>query len=72
MDLARALDNIEYKIATESDNFQAQRTLKMAVTNDWPSIAELNDALQRRFPYISLRYDQQPNDVVELVIENHR
>jgi len=72
MDLTRAIDNIEYKIATESDNFQARRTLRLAVTNAWPSIVELSDALQKRYPYISLRYDLQPNDVVELIIENQR
>jgi hypothetical protein len=70
MDLERAIETIEYKIATESDSFNEGRTIKMDVTRAWPPIIDLSDALQRRYPSISLCYDEQANDVVRLIITN--
>jgi hypothetical protein len=70
MELAQAVANIEYKIATESDNFEAGRTIKMDVNGAWPPLSKLLDALSRKYPYISLTYDDQPNDMVQLKIVN--
>jgi len=72
MQLSDAVDTIEYKIATESDSFEAGRTIRMDVNYNWPPIGELSDALSRKHPHISVSYDHQPNDVVQLVIVNRR
>lgn len=69
MDLASAVSTIEYKIATESENFEAGRTLKMDINPSWPGKAELTEALQKRFPFISVNYDFQPNDRIQLLIK---
>jgi hypothetical protein len=70
MELAQAVANIEYKIATESDNFEAGRTIKLDVNSAWPPLYKLSDALSRKYPYISLSYDDQPNDMLQLKIVN--
>jgi hypothetical protein len=70
MDLERAIETIEYKIATESDFFKAGRTIKMDVTPAWPPVTELFDALRRRYPSVSITYDEQANDLVRLLIIN--
>jgi hypothetical protein len=70
MDLERAVETIEYKIATESDSFQAGRTIKMDITAAWPPVSDLSDVLVRKYPSISLSYDEQANDLVRLLITN--
>lgn len=70
MDLARAIEAIEYKIATESDRFDAGSTIKMDISASWPPLAELSDALNRKYPYVSLTYDHQANDMIQLILVN--
>jgi hypothetical protein len=70
MELAQAVANIEYKIATEWENFEAGRTIKLDVNSSWPALYELSNILSRKYPYILLTYDDQPNDVLQLKIVN--
>lgn len=72
MELAKAIATVEYKIATESDNFTAGRTIRMDINNSWPAERDLADALRRRYPYISIQYDRQANDAVQLLISNKK
>jgi hypothetical protein len=70
MELGQAIANIEYKIATESDNFQEGRTITIDVNSSWPPVNELGDILTRKYPYISLAYHSQANDILQLKIIN--
>ena len=72
MDLAQAAASVEYKIATESSSFEEGRTIKMDINNGWPPVHDLSALLSRKYPWISLEYDHQPNDMVQLVIVNKR
>jgi len=72
MDLSRAISNVEYKIATEQENFDAGRTIKMDINDSWPEAADLSDALARKYPGISITYDHQPNDRLQLLIRKEQ
>lgn len=72
MELAQAIATIEYKIATESANFDEGRTIKMDINNAWPPVQDLSAALIRKYPWISLEYDRQANDMIQLVIINKK
>lgn len=72
MELAAAVEAIEYKLATTSDSFDAGITIKMDITDAWPSLTELSDAVNRKYPHISLDYDYQPNGKIQMLITNKR
>ncbi|HRO42957.1 MAG TPA: hypothetical protein PL009_08990 [Flavipsychrobacter sp.] len=72
MDIAQAVSTIEYKIATESENFEAGQTIKMDINSDWPAEIKLAEALRRKYPYITLRYDYQANGAIQMIIANER
>jgi hypothetical protein len=69
MHLPAAIEAIEYKLATESGNFESKRVIKMDITEAWPPLTELTEALQRRFPGVSFSYDHQANDKIQLLIQ---
>jgi len=68
MNLTQAIATVEYKIATESDNFDAGRLIKMDITDAWPNAIDLADALAKKYPFISVTYEHQPNDRVQLLV----
>ena len=70
MNLERAVDTIEYKIATESDSFERGNAIKMDITPAWPSASALSDVLQRKYPRITITLEEQANDVLRLIIKN--
>ena len=72
MDLLQAIATVEYKIATESDNFAAGRIIKMDINSAWPPETILSDALRRKYPYISVTYDRQAHDQIQLLIINKK
>ncbi len=72
MDLKSAVEAIEYKIATESDNFESGREIRMDITTSWPAAASLEDALRKKFPFVTLRYEERANDKMQLILENRR
>lgn len=68
MEISQAISTIEYKIATERDNFDSGRIIKIDITTAWPGATELADALAKRYPFISITYEHQPNDRIQLLI----
>ncbi len=70
MTLEQAVATVEYKIATDSERFDAGTALKIQIHNQWPAERELRDALSRKYPFLTLRYDHQPNDCLLLIVEN--
>jgi len=70
MQLSEAVSTIEYKIATEAESFALGNTLKLDISSTWPPFAELSDAIRRKLPNVSVTYDYQPNDMIQLLIVN--
>ena len=70
MEIIQALNTIEYKIATESDSFEAGRPLHLDINAAWPAEADLADALRRKYPWVSVSYERQQNDCIRLQIVN--
>ena len=68
MTIERAIETIEYKVATDSDRFNAGASIKMEISSAWPPLTELSEALTRRNPSVAVTYDFQPNEVIKLVI----
>lgn len=68
MTIERAIETIEYKVATDSDRFNTGASIKMEISSAWPPLTELSEALTRRNPSVAVTYDFQPNEVIKLVI----
>ena len=64
------MDTIEYKIATESESFEAGRVIRLDINASWPPEADLADALRRKYPWVSITYERQQNDCIQLQIVN--
>lgn len=72
MDISAAIETIEYKIATESDNFTSGRAIRLDITDAWPPLSDLLEALGRRFPHTNFTYDHQANNRIQLVIQHRQ
>ena len=72
MDIEKALAAVEYKLATDSDCFESGRIIRMDIHSGWPPATELADALARRQPFVSLYYEHQANEKVQLVLQKIR
>jgi hypothetical protein len=68
MTIERAVETIEYKIAADSDRFNAGASIKMEISSAWPPLTDLSEALRRRNPAVAVAYDYQVNDVIKLII----
>lgn len=72
MELEQAIKTVEYKIATDSERLKAGSVISMDISNDWPDKAELSEALKRKYPHLSVSYDIQPNERLQLLLRNEQ
>ncbi len=59
---------VEYKLATESNRFADGLPVKIDIHKDWPDEYALSAELRKKYPYLSVQYDRQPNDILQLVL----
>ncbi|MBS1589456.1 MAG: hypothetical protein JST52_07550 [Bacteroidetes bacterium] len=69
MELSDAVSTIEYKISTYSTHFNEGFVLKMDIHPGWPSEYELQQKLQRMYPFMSIKYHFLDNEVMQLSIQ---
>ncbi|MBS1781886.1 MAG: hypothetical protein JSS78_02350 [Bacteroidetes bacterium] len=69
MELNEAVSTIEYKISTYSTHFDEGFVLKMDIHSGWPPENELQQRLQRQYPFMSIQYHFLDNEVMQLTIQ---